>query len=1072
MVKPFYRNIRLLILTIVMILVWGFVSFQALPRQEDPELVSRVAVVQTALPGANAERVEALVTEVIEAELSELEEIDTLSSDSRVGLSTVTIELSESILDAQPVWSKVRDELDDAALNLPAEASAPDLEEIDVKAYAMIASLTWNLDAEPNYAILRRYAEELAVQLRGVLGTEEVELFGDPAEEIVVEVDAPSLAAVGLSSQELASRIQTSDAKVTAGQLRSPQQNLAIEVQSELETLEQIRQIPIQTDAGQFTRLNDIARVSRGVRQPLSDISMVKGQPAIAAGILMESGMRIDQWAVQIRDVLTEFEAVLPQGVSLDLIFDQSTYVEGRINGLIGNLFIGALLVIGVTLFTMGWRSALVVGTALPLTSMAVFGWMTVWGTPIHQMSVTGLIIALGLLIDNAIITVDEIQIELEKGHSPLEAVVKTVDYLKVPLLASTITTVMAFMPIYLLPGAGGEFVGSIALGVIMALISSLALSLTVIAALAGRVLGRSQTKAEQLRDPRKKGLWVKIQRFLLLPGTWWTDGFNSPLLSRPYRWSLQWSMKRPLLAIALTLVIPLIGFITAQTLDQQFFPSVSRDQVQVEVEFAPQVAIAQTRAQMLQAREVMLENPMVDDVHWFIGETAPKFYYNFTGNRRNESNYAQALVQLNTDRNVEPIIHNLQAQLDQTLPAARVLVRQLEQGPPFDAPIELRIYGPNLDELRRLGIEARQILASVPDVIYVRDDLTEALPKLSLTIDEEQAQQGGLSNTAIAQQLDAYLEGSVGGSVVEATESLPVRVRLTNTDRADLSQIASLDLLPPGNASSGDTPTDNRRFNGRSTDTFGDFTLVPDLAKIARRHEQRVNTVQGYITAGVLPSVVLGNFQQKLEEANFELPPGYRSEYGGEQAEQSESVGNLLFFVPLLVLVMIVALVLSLGSFRQAAVVAVVGIGSVGMALFSLKVFGAVMGFMAIIGTLGLIGIAINDTVIVLSALNDHPEASRGDRAAIVNVVITATRHVITTTITTIAGFIPLLIDGGPFWRPLAIAIAGGISGASMMALYFVPAAYALIYRHRSSSRPDAPHPDLLPPLVSPQVE
>ncbi|MEM6251621.1 MAG: efflux RND transporter permease subunit [Cyanobacteria bacterium P01_D01_bin.156] len=1039
MVRPFYRNLRLLTLTIVMIMVWGLVSFQSLPRQEDPELVSRVAVVQTAYPGASAERVEALVTEVIEAELSELEEIDVLSSDSRVGFSSVTVELSDAIVDAQPVWSKVRDEIGDATANLPIGTSEPELDEAFVKAYTIIASLTWQLPTEPNYAILRRYGEELALRLRGTAGTEEVELFGDPAEEIVVEVDAPSLTAIGLSSQTLANRIQSSDAKVSAGQLRSPEQSLAIEVGGELETLDQIRQIAIQTEAGQFTRLSDIAQIYRGVQQPLTELSLVSGKPAIVAGVMMQSAKRIDLWAEDIRQQLKDFSDQLPQGISLDIVFDQSNYVEDRISKLLENLVLGALLVVGVTLFTMGWRSALVVGTALPITSLAVFGWMTVFGVPIHQMSVTGLIIALGLLIDNAIIAVDEIQVELQHGHRPIDAVAKTVDYLKVPLFASTVTTVMTFLPIYLLPGAAGEFVGTIALGVIVALISSLALSLTVISALAGRVLGQSQTHKQSLENSPRLGPIRAIRRFLLRPGSWWADGFSSQLLSNPYRRSLQWSMRHPLFAIALSLTIPLIGFIVAPTLDQQFFPSGDRDQLQVEVEFAPQSAIGQTREQMLQARQVILEHPNVQEVHWFIGESAPKFYYNFTGNRRNQAQYAQAMVQLNTNNNLATIVQELQVQLDQSFPAARILVKLLEQGPPFDAPIELRIYGPNIEELRRLGVEARQLLTSIPDVVYVRDDLTEALPKLGLNIDEEQAQQAGLDNTAIAQQLEAYLEGSVGGSILEATENLPVRVRVGNPDRANLAQIASLDLQGASNSI--------------STDTLGNFALVPELAKIARRNEQRVNIVQGFISAGVLPSVVQQAFEQKLADADFTVPPGYWLEYGGEQAEQSQAQGNLLLYVPILALVMITSLVLSLGSFRQAAIVAGVGIGSVGTALFSLKMFGTVMGFMAIVGSMGLVGIAINDTVIVLSALNEDSQAKLGDRRAIVNVVIKATRHVITTTITTIAGFVPLLISGGLFWRPLAIAIAGGITGSSIMALYFVPTVYYLIYRKQTKS-------------------
>ncbi|MEO0645381.1 MAG: efflux RND transporter permease subunit, partial [Cyanobacteria bacterium J06650_10] len=347
--------------------------------------------------------------------------------------------------------------------------------------------------------------------------------------------------------------------------------------------------------------------------------------------------------------------------------------------------------------------------------------------------------------------------------------------------------------------------------------------------------------------------------------------------------------------------------------------------------------------------------------------------------------------------------------------------------------------YGPNIDELRRLGLEARRILGSVPDVVITRDDLSEALPKLGLTVDEAQARQSGLSNQAIAQQLESYLEGSVGGSVLEGTESLPVRVRMADASRGDLSAIASLDL---------------QSENGTQlpASALGKFSLLPELSKVARRNEQRVNIVQGYISAGAFPAVVQSAFEEKLVAENFVLPPGYRTEYGGESAEQGQAVGNLLIYVPLLGIVMVAALVLSLSSFRQALIIAFVGVGSVGMALFSLKLFGAVFGFMAIIGSLGLVGIAINDSVMVLSGLNENPQAKAGDRQAIAYVVNKSTRHVITTTITTMAGFVPLLMSGGPFWRPLAIAIAGGISGASLLALYFVPAAYALIYQPKRS--------------------
>lgn len=1063
MVLPFFRNIRLLILTFVLIIFWGLSAFQSLPRQEDPTQVARTAIVTTVFPGASAERVEALVTEVIESEMSEIEEIDTITSDSRVGLSTVSIELKQTVANTQPIWTRVRDKLADASPQFPLGVLEPDLDEAETRAYAVIASLVWQGQSEPNYAILRRFAEELDVQLRGVGGTEKVDTFGFPSEEVTVEINLSDLASVGLTTQQLSQQILLSDAKTSAGQLRSPNNTLAIEVEGELDSLERIRQIPISsTNNGQFTRLGDIARVTRGVRLPVTDLALIGSKPAVALGVLMESGNRIDLWATQIRTQLDDFRTRLPNKVKLEVIFDQSGYVETRLNNLISNLLFSAFLVVVVTFVGMGWRSSIIVGAALPLTVFAVFGELQVFNIPIHQMSVSGLIIALGLLIDNAIVVVDEIQVELEAGLKPKDAVVKTVNYLTVPLLTSSLTTILTFLPIGLLPGGAGEFVGSIAWGVIMSLVSSLAISLTVIAALSGRFLGKTITTNHHSYPKResRKSLIPKLLSKLKNPRAWWNSGFSSPFLGRIYRKTLNWATAKPLIAIALTMILPVMGFMNVSSLPTQFFPSLARDQFQIEVEFPAQTSIAQTREDVLLARKLISEHSQVEEVHWFVGESAPKFYYNFTGGIKNAAYYAQAMVQLNTDKGVAQLIRTLQDELDLAFPSARVLVKQLEQGPPFEAPVEMRIFGPDIQQLRILGAQVREILTQIPDVTHVRDDLTETLPKLGLKVDEEQARLVGLDNTAIAQQLQSYLEGSVGGSILEATENLPVRVRIANSNRGDLSQIASLNLQP--------TQQGGSEPNLRPLSALGKFNLVPQLASISRRNEQRVNTVQAFISAGVLPSVVLGELQERLEAKSFEseLPPGYRYEFGGEQAESGEATGNLMSTVGLLGLIMVITLVLSLGSFRMAGIVFAVGVGSVGLALFALVALGSVMGFMAIVGTMGLIGIAINGAIIILSAFNEDEGARNGDVKAVREVVVKATRHVLTTTITTMVGFIPLIAEGDPFWLPLAIAIAGGIGGSPLLALYFTPAAYLLVKgrRKNTSKRKQL----LLPPAVS----
>lgn len=1018
----FYRNRQLLILSLVLIIVWGLSSFLTIPRMEDPELVQRFGNITTFFPGATPERVETLVTEKIEQELFELEEIETIESTSSTGISIISVELKEAINDVDPVWSKVRSKLDDVAPELPAGASDPEYEDGEASASALIVGLTWELESPPNYTILQRLAEGLEDELRAVPGTDKVEVFGAPGEEIRVEIDPTALARLGLSTQQVAQQIQASDAKVAAGQFRSGETELLLEVESELDTLERVRRIPIQLGAvGQTTRLGDIATVSKGVEDPATELALINGLGAIAVSARVESDYRVDLWAQDARAVLQTYEVNLSDGIGLVTILDQSQYVKQRLDGVISNLLLGSGLVIGVSLVMLGWKSALIVGSALPLATLMVFGGMNVVGIPLHQMSVTGIIIALGLLIDNAIVTVDEVQLRLRAGRAPGEAVSETVQHLMVPLLASTLTTVLAFIPIATSPGGTGEFIGAIGSTVILAILSSLFLSLTIIAALVGL-----------------------LHRWQPFPASmpWLQEGFSNRGLEQAYDATLYRLFRRPWLTIGVALVIPVFGFVQFGSLDQQFFPPTNRDQFQIEFELPSQAAIAQTQTQIIAARDRIRNHPAVDEVQWFLGKSAPSFFYNVVASRENAPNYAQGIVQLNSTEDLRGTIQTLQTEMDAAFPEAQVLVRQLEQGPPFDAPIELRLYGSEMATLRSLGNQLRGELITLPEVIHTRADLTEALPKLALNVDEVQARRVGLDNAAIAQQLDSSLEGAVGGSILEGTEDIPVRVRVANTTRGQLDRVASLDLVNSQNATI-------------PLDALADVDLLPNLANISRYNGERINTVQAFITAGSLPANVLGELEQRLDEVGFELPPGYRLEYGGEADARGTAIASLFSTVGVLVIMMAAVLILSFNSFSLALVISSVAIASVGLAAAALWLFDSLFGFTAILGTLGLMGLAINDSIVVLAAIREDPEARQGNWRATAQVVFKSTRHVIATTVTTITGFIPLLLDPTGFWPPLAIAIAGGLGGATLLALYYVPAVHILLNRKGRRDRP-----------------
>ena len=343
---------------------------------------------------------------------------------------------------------RVQNQIDEVKSELPTGASEPELEKIKIKAYALITALTWQQDDSPNYSILNRQAEVLKDRIQAIAGTEEVEIYSDRTEEINVEIDPEAIASYNLTVADISRQIQQSDSKVTAGLLRNDNNDLSIEVAGELDTLQRVRDIPLNFGSqGQFIRLQDMATVSKGLSSPASELSIISDRPGVTLAVHVESGTRLDLWARNADEVLESYRAELPSAIELKTILAQSNYVEDRLNGLILNLFLGGGLVFLVTLLMMGWRSAIIVGTSLPLSILMVFGWMNVMGIPLHQMSITGLIVALGMSIDNAIVMVDEVSNHLKSGFKPLNAISNSVNHLAVPLLSSTITTVLAFLP-------------------------------------------------------------------------------------------------------------------------------------------------------------------------------------------------------------------------------------------------------------------------------------------------------------------------------------------------------------------------------------------------------------------------------------------------------------------------------------------------------------------------------------------------------------------------------------------------------------------------------------------------
>ncbi|MBY4677296.1 efflux RND transporter permease subunit [Marinobacterium arenosum] len=1012
------QNGRLITLCIAILIVAGLGALTTLPRTEDPRILNRQAIVITKLPGASAERVEALVSEKIENKLRKLSTIKHLTSTSRPGISTVKIELKDEVTDTRPIWSRTRDLLGDVEQELPAGASKPELDDDRGYAFTSLIALKWATDGEPDLAVLGRYGKSLRDLMRGLPGTDFVELYGEQQEEILVEIEPHLASNVHLTPAQIAARIQGADAKVSAGQLYNERNQLQVELTGALDSVDRVRQIPLTSDQhGYLLRVGDLAGVSRSLQWPADELAVIDDRAAVIVAVRMLPDLRIDQWTARLKEQLALFEQQLPANIEAEILFDQNLYTERRLGELVDNILIGFSLIALVLLITLGWRSALIVTLSLPLTVLFTLTVMKYYGLPIHQMSVTGLVVALGIMVDNAIVMADTIQQRRQQGFNALDAVTGAVRHLWLPLLGSTLTTILAFMPIVLMPGPAGEFVGGIALSVIFSLIGSYLISHSLVAALAGRYIRVKEHGCSR----------------------WYHNGIQSAMLGRLFQRTLARVLRFPKTAIALVFLVPLSGFLAAGQLKEQFFPPSDRDMFQIEMHLPAQTSLVETRRVSAQISELLHRTAGVERVQWFLGNSAPSFYYNMLGGRQGSPNYGQAMVNATDFRTANRLIPQLQRQLDDLLPQAQILVRKLEQGPPFNAPIELRLYGPNLDMLQTLGQQARQLLAETGQVVHSRATLLPGTPKVWLNVDEEAGRLSGFTLTEMAGQLQGTLYGVTGGNLLEATESIPVRVRVANEQRRELQDLASLSLTSAQAA-------DNVPLSALAT-----LELKPSRGAIPRRDGQRVNVVEGYIRAGVLPSVVLAEYRRNLEQAGFSLPAGYRMEFGGESAGRNDAVGNLMASIGVILTLLVTVVVLSFNSFRISSLIFLSAFQSIGLGLLSVCLFNYPFGFTVIIGLLGLMGLAINAAIVILAELKADPAAAAGEPGAIIHAVQSCTRHIGSTTITTVGGFLPLILAGGGFWPPFAVAIAGGTVLTTLLSFFFVPAAFLLMSRRKA---------------------
>lgn len=1019
----FFRKGHLLALSIIIILVAGMSAINSLPRLEDPRIDLRNVIVLTSYPGASAERVEALISDVLEDELRQLYELKEINSTSKAGFSSIFIELQDWTDNStnQQIFSKIRDAIDEASKRFPAGAGEPFLEDKrGATAFTVLLSISPKYPINTEFTQVGRMASELSDRIRNVTGTELVRIYGEPSEEITVTIDPQRLALTGLSLQDVSQRIEQADPKLPAGVIRHPFKDMRLQVSQPLDSTAILGQIPLQTDKGGYLRLQDVAHIQKGQTTPISEISILDGERTIFIAARMETTLRVDKWTEGVKSKLEQFNQEFGSSVTAEVIFEQNQYTEARLGELSDNLLLGSAVVMLVVLFFMGAKASWIVGLALPLcASFAVFS-LSFFDQQIHQMSIFGIIIAIGLLIDNAIVITDEIRLNLlDQTQSRIQVLQKSVNHLFSPLLASTLTTILGFMPIFLLAGNIGDFIGPIAISVVMALLGSLAISLTIIAALAARYLPRDAD----------------------VNAPWYKRGYQLPEVSMAFRQLIKKAIKRPLVVLPIVVIFCLMGFVLAQQLASVFFPSADRDQFEIYVILPDGTSINHTHAIALEANEFIVQKDGIEQVTWMIGASTPAVYYNQMMSRDNAPNFANAVITTESVARADQLIVDLQYELQDRLPSAKVVVRKFGQGPPISAPLEVDIFGTDLDVLDELGKQVQVAMTKVPGLTQSLVSISSGEAEVILDVSENQSYLAQLTLSQIAQQLQVSLSGRTGGSILEGTEELNIRVRVNDEKRGALKQLDALPLI----AGQGQ----NKQLLG--VGALGELRIKPSISGITRVNGERVNKIQGYL----LPSIAAVSASEQLRkiiEDTITLPLGYRIKLAGDADEQQQALGQLATYLPVLLVLMITSLILSFGSVRFASVIGVVAILSVGLGFLSLWLSGLPIGFNPLLGSAGLIGVAINGSIVVIAAISANPEAMKGSTVEIVNETMSCSRHILSTTFTTVGGLIPLLLfSEGTFWPPLAVVLAGGVGFSVILSLVFTPVLVAALCRLRT---------------------
>jgi multidrug efflux pump subunit AcrB len=991
----------LVIFLMILAVVAGTMSFLRLGRGEDPAFTFRTMVVAAAWPGATVEETLKQVTERLERTLQETDFLDRVRSYTIAGQTTIFVDLKQSTPpDKVPdVWYQVRKNVGDMRHTLPQGVLGPFLNDDFGATYGIIYAFTAD---GFGFRELRDYVEAARSRLLHMPDVSKIEVLGAQDEQIYIEFSTERLAGLRLNLNQIVATLQAQNLVRPAGTMQGEQERVFLRVSGAFDSERDIEAVNIVAGDRIF-RLGDIAKVRRGFTDPPQPMFRVNGKPAIGLAIAMRDAGDILALGNNVRKEMADILANLPVGIETALVADQAVTVDHAISDFMTSLWQAIVIILVCSFVSLGVRPGAVVALAIPLTLAIVFAVMDVANIDLHRISLGALIIALTLLVDDAMTTVDAMLRRLGAGDSPDEAATFAYRTLAAPMLIGTLVTIASFVPIGFAKSSAGEYTFSIFSVVGISLIVSWLVAV-IFAPLIGKAL---------LRAPKQQGE-AKPGKMLQLYGAF-----------------VQGAIRMKWLTIGLTLGAFVVAVLLSSQVSRQFFPASDRPELTVDLTLRQNASIFATEAQVKRLEEFLKTDPDVDHFSSYVGRGAIRFI--LTLNVQLANPFFGQFVIVAKDLEARERLHaKLEKVLAEEFPEVVSRVSPLELGPPVGWPLQYRVSGLDKDEVRRLSQELAQLIGADTRTRHVHFDWMEPARQLRVKINQDQARQLGVSSAALAGVLNAAISGTVVTQVRDDIYLINAVVRATDSERASFATLSSLQVPTP---------------SGRMVPLkqFASIVEEQEFPMVWRRDRVPTLTVRADVNPGVLPDTVVATLAPKIAEFGAKLPKSYKVETGGLFEESQVSQASVFAVVPLMIVLMLLAMMVMLVSFRRLVmVVAILPMGLIGVVL-SLLLFNRPLGFVAILGILALIGMIAKNAVILIVSIEEERAAGRSVRDAVLGSATNRLRPMMLTALSTVLGLIP--IAPTVFWGPMAFAIMGGLMVATLLTLVFLPTVYMAVF-------------------------